>query len=110
MCGTFNVLVVKNSTVATPVRNCLPGITRRTALEIATQQGVPLEERDVSSEELYTADEIFATTTAGGVTPIVQLDGELVGTGRPGPITTAIRNRFWQLMDEPSALIRPIDY
>lgn len=106
----FNVLVVKNGTIATPVRNCLPGITRRTAIEIATRQGVAVEERDVSSEELYAADEVFATTTAGGVTPIVELDGAPVGTGRPGPITTAIRDRFWQLVDEPSALVRKIDY
>ena len=106
----FNVLVVKNGTIATPVRNCLPGITRRTAVEIAARRGVPVEERDVSSEELYAADEVFATTTAGGVTPIVELDGAAVGTGRPGPITTAIRDRFWQLVDEPSALVRKIDY
>jgi branched-subunit amino acid aminotransferase/4-amino-4-deoxychorismate lyase len=53
---------------------------------------------------------IFVTTTAGGVAPILELDGAPVGAGRPGPITTAIRNRFWQLMDEPSALVRPIDY
>ena len=106
----FNVLIVTNGTVATPVRNCLPGITRRTAIEIAARCGVPVEERDVSSEELYAADEIFATTTAGGVTPIVELDGAAVGTGRPGPITTAIRDRYWQLVDEPSALVRKIDY
>ncbi len=52
----------------------------------------------------------MAVTTAGGVTPIIALDGEELAGGRPGPVTVAIRDRFWALMDEPSALIEAIDY
>ena len=66
--------------------------------------------RDVTSHELYDADELMAVTTAGGVTPINMLDGEPIGGGTPGPITVAIRDRFWALMDEPSPLIEAIDY
>ena len=72
--------------------------------------GIPAELRDVSSHELYDADEIMAVTTAGGVTPINTLDGEPIGNGEPGPLTVAIRDRFWALMDEPSALIEAIEY
>jgi branched-chain amino acid aminotransferase len=66
--------------------------------------------RDVTSYELYEADELMAVTTAGGVTPIVTLDGEALGDGAPGEMTTAIRDRFWALMDEPSPLIEAIEY
>ncbi|HEX2286749.1 MAG TPA: aminotransferase IV, partial [Mycobacterium sp.] len=81
-----------------------------TVFEIADAMGVEAVLRDVTSHELYDADELMAVTTAGGVTPIVSLDGEPLGDGGPGPLTVAIRDRFWALMDEPSALIEAIDY
>ncbi len=66
--------------------------------------------RDVTSQELYDADELMAVTTAGGVTPINFLDGEAIGNGEPGPLTVAMRDRFWALMDEPGPLIEAIEY
>lgn len=106
----FNVVTVKRGALASPSRNALPGITRRTVFEIAETMGVDASLRDITSRELYDADELMAVTTAGGVTPIVSLDGEQVGSGEPGPLTVAIRDRFWALMDEPSGLIEPIQY
>lgn len=106
----FNICIVKDGNISSPSRNALPGITRRTVFEIADSFSIPAVLRDVAGSELYDADEIFATTTAGGVTPIVSLDGQPVGDGKPGPITVAIRTRFWELMDEPSPLIEAIDY
>ena len=106
----FNVVVVKDGALASPSRNALPGITRKTVFEIADARGVPAELRDVTSHELYHADELMAVTTAGGVTPITALDGAAVGDGEPGPITVAIRDRFWALMDEPSELVEAIGY
>ena len=91
-------------------RNALPGITRKTVFEIADAMGIEATLRDVTSHELYEADELMAVTTAGGVTPINSLDGEAVGTGAPGPLTVAIRDRFWALMDEPGPLIETIQY
>lgn len=106
----FNVVVVKNGALATPSRNALPGITRKTVLELADAMGIQAQLRDVSSRELYDADELIAVTTAGGVTPITSLDGQPIGDGKPGPLTVAIRDRFWALMDEPSPLIEAIKY
>lgn len=106
----FNVVVVKDGRLASPSRNALPGITRRTVFEIAEAMGVEAVLRDVTSQELYDADELIAVTTAGGVTPITSLDGEPIGDGTPGPLTVALRDRFWALMDEPSALIEAIEY
>jgi branched-chain amino acid aminotransferase len=106
----FNVVLVKDGRLASPSRNALPGMTRRTVFEIAESMGVEAVLRDVTSQELYDADELIAVTTAGGVTPITCLDGEALGDGRPGPLTVALRDRFWALMDEPSALIETIEY
>ncbi len=107
----FNVVIVKDGKLfSPPSRNALPGITRKTVFEIADAIGIEATLCDVTSRELYDADELMAVTTAGGVTPIVSLDGEAFGDGRPGPITVAIRDRFWALMDEPSPLIEAIDY
>ncbi len=106
----FNVCIVKDGKIASPSRNALPGITRKTLFEIAEQLGIEATLRDVTSYELYDADELIACTTAGGITPITSLDGEPIGTGEPGPITVAIRDRFWALMDEPGPLIEAIDY
>lgn len=87
-----------------------PTTSRRTVFEIAEAMDVEAVLRDVSSRELYDADELIAVTTAGGVTPITSLDGEPVGDGTPGPLTVALRDRFWALMDEPSSLIEAIEY
>jgi branched-chain amino acid aminotransferase len=78
--------------------------------ELADAMGVEATLRDVTSHELYEADELMAVTTAGGVTPINTLDEEKIGRGEPGPVTVAIRDRFWALMDEPGPLIEAIDY
>ena len=60
----FNVLVVKDGALHTPQRNALPGITRKTVLEIAERMGLPTRIGDVSTDMLYGADEIIAATTA----------------------------------------------
>jgi branched-chain amino acid aminotransferase len=106
----FNVVMVKDGKLASPSRNALPGITRKTVFEIAGAFGIEASLRDVTSRELYDAEELMAVTTAGGVTPITSLDGEALGDGDPGPLTVAIRDRFWALMDEPSPLIEAIEY
>jgi amino acid transporter/branched-subunit amino acid aminotransferase/4-amino-4-deoxychorismate lyase len=106
----FNVVIVKDGKFASPSRNALPGITRKTVYELADQMCIEATLRDVTSRELYDADEIMAVTTAGGVTPINTLDGEPIGNGEPGPLTVKIRDRFWALMDEPGPLVEAIDY
>lgn len=106
----YNILLVKDGRIVTPARNCLGGITRRTALDIADKLGVPNLLRDVESREIYEADEIFAATTAGGITPIVSIDGVAVGSGKPGPITTLIRTHYWRSMDEGGEWVDPVTY
>ena len=66
-------------------------------MEMSKVLGIPLETRNVSAEELQQADEVFISSTAGGVMPVTQVDGHLLGDGRPGPITLQLREHYWSL-------------
>src|SRR5687767_14510120 len=65
----------------------LPGITRDVLLELALEEGVNVRETPILQQEIGRLDELFVTGTTTDVTPIVQLDGRPIGTGKPGPIT-----------------------
>jgi branched-chain amino acid aminotransferase len=91
----FNVFMVIKGTVVTPASGVLEGITRRSVFEICAELGLPQEIRRVSAEETRNADEIFLSTTAGGIMPAARIDGRIMGNDRPGPISTRIRETFW---------------
>ena len=91
----WNILLVTGGTVATPEWNVLEGCTREAVQEICRDEGVPFELRRVEPDELYSADEVFAATTAGGVMPVVAIDSRPVGDGRPGPVTRLLQEQYW---------------
>ena len=91
----YNVFVVKDGAVATPDANVLEGITRRAVAEICDEDGIPLSIRRVEPEELRSADEVFASTTAGGVMPVVRLGDRPVGNGHAGLLTGHLQSRYW---------------
>ena len=97
----YNIVMVKDRTVMTPARGVLEGVTRKTVMEIATAQALGVHLGDVPLGGLYDADEIFMCTTAGGIMPITTLDGEPVGGGQVGPVTSAIWDRYWALHADP---------
>ena len=97
----FNVFGVKDGRIATPSRGVLEGITRRTVIELAAEHGILLEERAVPAGEVRRADEVFVTSTAGGIIPVTEVDGERVGDGAPGPVTLRLREAYWGLHDNP---------
>jgi D-alanine transaminase len=72
-------------------RALLPGITRASVLELARAAGLPAEERAFSPEEARAAAECFLTSATSFVLPVVRIDGERVGDGRPGPMTRRLR-------------------
>ena len=87
----------------------LLGIPRRTVIEIAKQLGLSVHVGDLPVGELYRADELFLTSTAGGVMPVARLDGQPVGNGKMGGITEKIRTRYWDLHTNPK-LSFAVDY
>ncbi len=98
----FNVFAVTNGELYTPGRGVLLGITRRTVLEIAEQFGIAVHVEDIPVGDLYGADEMFLTSTAGGVMPVANLDGQPIGDGRTGAIAHRIRQRYWDLHQDPA--------
>ncbi len=85
-----NVFVVKGGVLKTPkAHNVLDGITRKTVLEIAAQEGIPAEEADLTLYDLYTADECFLTSSFSRVHAVAEVDGRPIPA--PGPITQRLR-------------------
>ena len=87
-----NVLAVaRDSLLTPPPLNILEGITRETILALAPRAGLRAEVRELTPYDLYTADEVFLTSTVVGVLPIVELDGRPVGSGTPGPVARCLQ-------------------
>jgi branched-chain amino acid aminotransferase len=91
----FNLFVVKNGAVATPDRGMLEGITRETAMILLSEMQISVAARPVTIAEVRAADEIFITSTAGGVMPVCSLDGHRVGSGSMGPCTARLIDAYW---------------
>lgn len=95
-----NIFLVRDGTIHTPsVHNVLAGITRETALTILKDMGHTVVERTIARDELYVADEIFMTGTAAEVTPVREVDDRQVGSGRPGPVTTALQKSYFDVVE-----------
>jgi len=97
----FNIFVFKDGSLITPRSGVLRGITRRTILELGEGFGLDVCEADISKQIAVEADEIFVTSTAGGLIPVIMLDGTLVGDGEPGPMTRQLKQAYWELHDDP---------
>jgi branched-chain amino acid aminotransferase len=95
-CTGDNLFVVKRGRLKTPPSDAgiLEGVTRNLVLELARGAGVPAEETVLTRYDVYTADEVFLTGTAAEVIAVVKVDGRPIGTGRPGPVTRQLRERF----------------
>jgi branched-chain amino acid aminotransferase len=91
-----NIYVVRDGVVYTPPQTAgiLDGINRKSVIQIATDEGYELVERDVARAELYLADELFMTGTAAELTPIREVDDHVVGDGKRGPVTTHLQRVF----------------
>lgn len=96
----FNIFLRHGETLATPDRGVFEGMTRRTVLELCGELGFDAEARPVAADEIAGADEVFITSTAGGVMPVTEVDGRPVGDGRPGPATRALNDLYWQRHEE----------
>lgn len=104
-CSAANVFLVVDGTLVTPTtRSALPGITRRTVIELATERAIPVEERDVWPMELYTAEGLFATGSGAGIVPIAAVDGVRVGTGGD-EVVAAVTDGYRERTRDPRYLV-----
>ncbi|HIC33836.1 MAG TPA: branched-chain amino acid transaminase [Pseudomonadales bacterium] len=91
-----NFFLVKNGVIHTPeLTSCLPGITRDTVLMFARELNIPVIERRITRDEVYIADEAFFTGTAAEVLPIRELDGRVIGDGKPGSVTLRLQSLYF---------------
>lgn len=94
-----NFFIFHGDTLVTPGAEILPGITRAVALELARGR-FAIEERPILLEELALADEAFITSSSKEISPVVQIDEQMIGHGKPGPRTTELEQRFIAMVDK----------
>jgi branched-chain amino acid aminotransferase len=92
-----NLFLVRDGTLVTaPITgDILEGITRRTMMQFAHDEGIPIQERDIDRSELYIVDEAFFCGTGVQIAPITTIDGRPIGDGIPGPISLKLREIFF---------------
>ncbi|TPN40050.1 branched-chain amino acid transferase [Mesorhizobium sp. B2-3-3] len=105
----FNVFCVKDGKLSTPAIGVLPGITRRTVFDLCSEEGLAATATDVSVAALKAADEVFITSTAGGIMPVTEIDGAAIAGGKVGPVTSRLMTLYWQKHDDP-AWSSPVRY
>lgn len=105
----FNVFTVKHNRLKTPAEGVLNGITRRTVFDLCELSGLPVAAVDVSRDDLKNADEIFITSTAGGIMPVTKVDNTTIADGRVGPITIKLKELYWQKHTDPDWSV-PVRY
>ena len=92
----FNVFAVKDKVLITPDRGVLAGVSRKTVLEMAEHLGINTSVRSLSVEELLEADEIFLSSSGGGVIPIIRVNETIFGNGASGPISVQLNETYWK--------------
>lgn len=88
-----NFFLIKKGILITPASGVLRGITRKYVLQ-AAKEIMPVEEREVRLEELWESDEAFITGTSKHVAPVVEVDGRIIGNGKPGALTQAVSDAY----------------
>lgn len=103
---TFNLFYVRRGIVATPPLDVgiLDGITRRILIQAARELGIEVREVRFPRERLYEADEVFLSSTIKEAFPITRVDGNVIGDGKPGPITMKLRKAFGQVVAREKVL------
>ena len=92
----FNVFAVKDKVLITPDKGVLAGVSRKTVLEMAEHLGINTSVRSLSVEELLEADEVFLSSSGGGVIPIIRVNETIFGNGASGPISVQLNETYWK--------------
>ena len=106
-CTGDNIFIVHKDRLITPHSSAgaLQGITRNVIIEIAKELGISVHEGNLTRYDLWNADEFFLTGTAAEVIPVVELDGRLIGSGKPGEITMKFLKLFKEKVNREGVMI-----
>ena len=105
----FNVFCVIDGVIVTPNEGMLEGVSRRTVIEMAQSLGLQIDLRALPSDQLRQSQEVFLSTSGGGVLPVTRVDHRLIGDGKPGPVTHRLVDTYWAWHKLPAYSV-PIDY
>lgn len=98
--NSTNLQMIKDGALVLPTLDSqLPGITRRTMIQIAKDMGMEVQERNVSVSEYYNADEVFICGTVGEIVPVKMIDGKKIGQQVPGPITVKFAEEYKKMTE-----------
>jgi branched-chain amino acid aminotransferase len=99
-----NIFIVRDGKLLTPPLSsgALDGITRTLIIRLAKKLGIEIIERNITPNELFTADEVFFTGTAAEVAPIREVNKRTIGSGKPGPVTKQIMQEFEKATKDPN--------
>jgi branched-chain amino acid aminotransferase len=106
-----NVILVKDGQLLTPLARgeepdaslpspILPGITRAAIIELAEAADIPVHRKMLSITDVLEADEAMLTNSSWQILPVVQVEKEKIGSGKPGPITLDLRSKLLELIEE----------
>jgi len=99
-CNSTNFFIVRDDQVWTSTgQYCLNGITRGNIIDVCKRNGIEVFEKTFSLYDVYSADEAFVTGTFGGVAPVSEVDGRIIGSGQMGPMTRRLRSLYAALLD-----------
>ncbi len=105
----FNIFAARGGALLTPDHGVLEGITRQSAFELCHELEIPVSAGALSAADLVGAEEVFITSTAGGIMPVTRIDQRPVGDGRPGPLTARLSALYWAKHEDP-AWSTAVDY
>ncbi|MGI9434322.1 MAG: aminotransferase class IV [Geminicoccaceae bacterium] len=105
----FNLFAVKDGRLLTPDAGCLDGMTRKTVFELCTETNLDCEPAPIAAAHLADMDELFISSTAGGIMPVTKVDGRQVGEPGTGPVTARLRDLYWSKR-QAGWHTTPIDY
>ncbi len=101
-CTADNIFIVRDGQVQTPTATdgILEGVTRQTIIDLCQKLSIPFTERVLQKHDLFVADECFLTGTGAEVIPVTKIDGRIIGTGEPGPMTRKLIDAFHRYVRE----------
>jgi branched-chain amino acid aminotransferase len=99
-CTGDNIFLVHQRELLTPPTDAgiLEGITRAAVMELGVDAGLTVRQMALTRHDVYTADECFLTGSGAELIPVVKVDNRVIGTGKPGPITGDLLDRFRKLV------------
>ena len=98
-----NIFIVKEGKIITPPSSsgALPGITQKEVMKLTKKLGYEVQERNITPNELFNAEEVFFTGTAAEIIPVIEINGRSISQGKPGPIAQRLIEEFKKLTQDP---------